>query len=230
MALSFSPLESESMGLRHMELSILHFLNENSDRCPQPCFEATYIVYIRSSCILSICGFADTGLLAETVHFSPNRSLLPPQILRQRLFGSAVRGQSWQPTRWKMCSLSHSEELKCFTSILSWALHPAGMYVTITLIPLLTIASGHLSKYIEIFIRFDGTCYFSSESRLTVKGQDSRDMASTAPLLAGSSKARVYQTKQHECDLVWHEPLPHPFPVTLVRSPKRPIRKFTHYL
>lgn len=55
---------------------------------------------------------------------------------------------------------------------------------------------------IEIFIRFDGTCYFSSESRLTVKGQDSRDMAGTAPLLHGSSKARIYQMKQHERDLV----------------------------
>lgn len=69
-------------------------------------------------------------------------------------------------------------------------------------IDLLTIASGRLSKYTEIFIRFDSTYYFFSESRLTAKGQDSRDTAVTAPLLLGSSKARIYQMKQHEHDLV----------------------------
>lgn len=85
-------------------------------------------------------------------------------------------------------------------------------------------------KIFEIVIRSEYTCYFSSESRLTVKGQDSRDMTGTAPLLPSSSKARLSQMEQHACaDLVRGLAPDLSSTVTLVRSPMEPVRKFTHH-
>lgn len=206
-----------------MKLCILYYTNENSDRCPLPCFEAANTVHIRSTCILSISGFADTGLMAEKCTYLQIGLCF---ILKSGDRGSPSRSSGSLVLQWESNPNSQpmekvlpfsllrgkTLELKYFTSILSYTLHRAGMYVTIALISPLTIDSGQLPKYIEIFIRFYGTCYFSSGSRLPAKGQDFRNMAGTAPLLPGSSKARIYQMKQHECGLVWHEPLPHPFP------------------
>ncbi|KAF6095120.1 hypothetical protein HJG60_012091 [Phyllostomus discolor] len=66
MELSFRPLQSESVGL---EKGVVHFMfthQKISDRCPPPhCWEPTYTVGLRSSCMPSICGFADNGLLTE---------------------------------------------------------------------------------------------------------------------------------------------------------------------
>lgn len=139
------------------------------------------------------------------------------------------------PTRWKQVLRfsffwGKTSELKCFTSLLSRALHPAGCLWPWALSSLLTIASGQPSKYLKLLLGLNSTCYFSSESRLSVKGQDSRDMAGTAPLLPSSSKARISQMEQHACaDLVRGWASDPSSTVTLVRSPMEPVRKFTHH-
>lgn len=59
---------------------------------------------------------------------------------------------------------------------------------------------GIFQNTLKFLLGLNSTCYFSSVSRLTAKGQDSRDVAGTALLLPGSSKAKVYQREWHERD------------------------------
>lgn len=200
---------------------------------PHPsCWEPTYTVDFRSTCIPSIHSFADTGLLAEKctclqigVCFlltsgdtgSPSRSL--GFLVLQR----KVNPDS-QPGGTSTAFLTLHEHLVIDTSS-CWDIcdHKHWSHCWPLLVDI-------LQNKLKFSLGLNSTCYFSSESRLTAKGQDSRDAAGTSPLLPGSFKARIYQMKQHEHDLIggWASPRPLPT-VALVRSPQAPVRKCTDH-
>lgn len=129
-----------------MEFSMLYFPAENSDRphpSPRPPIAANWhTVCIRSTYISSICGFADTGLLAKKSApilkwAFPSSSELETQTVLYGLWAFWFSNEKSTLTAIQVEASTAfltllRENLKFFTSVLSWALHLSGTYVTMT--------------------------------------------------------------------------------------------------
>lgn len=114
MELSFCPLESESMSLDTWNCLFCIFPMKALIGAPYLALKQ-HTQFTSEAPVFSVFVVLQTLSFGRKVYLSPNRSLLPPQIWRQRqsfkifrLLGSAGRGQSWQPTRWNKYCLSHS--------------------------------------------------------------------------------------------------------------------------